>query len=51
MNIDFKELIKDLKNADPNMSKEELFEHCIRIGNHNEISTEKIIKEVKEILK
>lgn len=50
MNIDLKEVVKDLREVDPNMSREELFDHCMRIGTHNGMPTQQIINEVTEIL-
>ena len=45
------EVVKDLKEADPNMSQTELFEHCIAIGRKNGMETDQITEELMEILK
>jgi len=49
--FDLSQVVKDLKEADPNMSREELFDHCMRIGTHNGMPTQQIIDELMEILK
>ncbi len=48
--FDLKQVVIDLRQADPDMSREELFDHCIRIGNHNGMPTQQIIDELMEIL-
>lgn len=48
--VDLKEVVKDLRKVDPNMSREELFDHCMRIGTYNGMPTQQIINEVTEIL-
>lgn len=50
MDFDLKQVVKDLREVDPNMSREELFDHCMRIGNHNGMPTQQIIDELMEIL-
>jgi len=50
MDFDLKQVVKDLRQADPNMSREELFDHCIIIGTHNGMSTQHVIDELREIL-
>ena len=50
VDFDLNQVVKDLKEADPNMSREELFDHCIRIGNHNGMPTQQIYDELREIL-
>lgn len=49
--FDLSQVVKDLLQADPDMPREELFDHCIRIGTHNGMPTQQIIDELGEILK
>jgi len=49
--FDLKQVVIDLRQADPDMSREELFDHCMRIGTHNGMPVQQIIDELMEILK
>lgn len=49
--FDLKQVVIDLREADPTMSREELFDHCMTIGKHNGMETQHIIDTLQEILK
>ena len=49
--FDLKQVVNDLHHADPDMTREELFDHCMRIGTHNGMPVQQIIDELMEILK
>ena len=51
VDFDLNQVVIDLRQADPDMSREELFDHCMRIGTHNGMPTQQIIDELTEILK
>ena len=49
--FDLSEVVRDLKEADPNMPQTELFDHCMAIGRKNGMSAEHIAEQLREILK